>query len=166
MNCGGCKYFADFSDLSLGLRCMNSKNSPTLGDFKEVTSPNSTCSYFSGNNLEERFEWDENKNNSNQKKHKISFERIYDLVQDPNMLSVSEVPEKWEDVSNLPEHVERNDGNLDPLRSKWIGMIDGNLYTAVITFRGAIGDMRSRVISLRRSEKKDIRAYESVKESR
>lgn len=132
----------------------------------EVTSTNSTCSYFSEYNLEDRFEWDENKNNINKKKHKVSFECIYDLAQDPNMLSVLEKPNKQEDVSNLPEHVERNIGNLDPVRSKWIGMIDDNLYTAVITFRGAIGDMRSRVISLRRSEKKDIRAYESVKGSK
>ncbi|CED59170.1 Putative orphan protein [Moritella viscosa] len=166
MSCGNCQYLADFSDLGLGLRCMNVRNSPTVGDFMVVTDSGFSCSYFTEFSMNKMFEWDERKNRSNQEKHNIGFERIHDLVKDPNMLQVAEKPQKWEDLSNLPDHVERNEGNTDPVRGKWIGLIDDKPYTAVYTFRGGIGEMCSRIISLHRAENKDIKAYESVKESK
>jgi uncharacterized DUF497 family protein len=166
MNCYSCQYFADFSDLKLGLRCMNKKNSPIEGDFKVLENGDSSCDHYSPYTLDNMFEWDENKNLKNQKKHHISFERIKDLINDKNLFQMVEKTNKWEDVSNLPDDVERNEGNTDPIRGKYIGLIDNNIYTAIYTFRGAVGEMRARVISLRRADKNEIKTYEHFKESK
>lgn len=163
MNCDSCQYFGDFTRLGMGLRCMNTANSPIPGDFKILQNSNGTCGYYKVYVQSNCFEWDPNKNNSNKKKHGISFERIYDLHSDPFMLQMVVQPEKWEDVNNLPDHVERNEGNTDPLRAKLIGSIGGNIYTAVYTFRGGVGEMKYRIISLRRADKNDCKSYEAFK---
>lgn len=163
MNCGSCQYFSDFTSFNMGLRCMNKANSPSLGDFKELGSENDSCTHYKLYHPNNKFEWDNNKNISNQKKHKIGFERIHDLYNDRNLFQMVVQTEKWEDVSNLPDHVEKNEGNTDPIRAKLIGTIDGNIYTAIYTFRGGIGDMKYRIISLRRADQNDCKAYKSSK---
>ena len=51
------------------------------------------------------------------------------------MIQIVERKEKWEDLSNLDPSIERNEGNLNPIRGKLIGNVDGKLYTAIYTFR-------------------------------
>ena len=166
MNCGSCQYFKDLTFFNMGLRCMNKSNSPTVGDFKILKNENYSCGHYKVYHPNNRFEWDKNKNESNQKKHKIGFERIHDLYNDKFMLQMVVQTEKWEDVSNLPPHVERNEGNIDPIRAKLIGEIDGKIYTAIYTFRGGVGDMKYRIISLRRADKNDCNSYETSKNSK
>ncbi|ASJ70364.1 hypothetical protein IMCC3135_01225 [Granulosicoccus antarcticus IMCC3135] len=62
MKCGSCQYFADYTDLRLGLRCMNKMNSPIKGDFMILDDDKSSCSHDKAYSPENLFEWDENKN--------------------------------------------------------------------------------------------------------
>lgn len=163
MNCNDCQYFTNFTDLNLGLRCMNKMNSPRDGDFMLLRDGDSSCEHYSAYALDNMFEWDENKNISNQNKHGIGFDRIKDLINDKYMFQMVEQTKKWEDLSNLPDHVDRNEGNTDPIRGKYIGTIDNNIFTAIYTFRGAIGELRARIISLRRADKGEVRTYEKFK---
>lgn len=163
MNCLTCQYFADFTDLGMGIRCMNKMNSPREGDFMTINDLNYSCSHYFVYSSDRLFEWDENKNESNKNKHGIGFARVHDLIKDEHMLQMVEKPEKWEDLSTLPDHVEKNEGNADPVRGKWIGVIDEKIFTAIYTFRGAIGEMRSRIISLRRADGNECNAYEEFK---
>ncbi|PLY10035.1 MAG: hypothetical protein C0626_07085 [Arcobacter sp.] len=161
MDCTSCQYYRDLTFFNLGLRCMNKINSPKSGDFMVIKD-----SYFCEHYVEfqdNQFEWDENKNQKNIEKHGISFNRIYDLFADQHMVQQVEQPNKWEDLSNLDESVERNEGNLDPIRAKLTGSIDGKIYTAIYTFRDEVGKMRYRIISLRRAQKKEIQFYNNCK---
>lgn len=163
MNCITCQYLADFTDLGMGIRCMNKMNSPSGGDFMIINDLNYSCSHYSVYSADRLFEWDKNIINKN--KHGIGFDRVHDLIKDDHMLQMVEKPEKWEDLSTLPDHVEKNEGNTDPVRGKWIGVIDEKIFTAIYTFRGAIGEMRSRIISLRRADKNECNAYEEFKKT-
>ena len=142
---------------------MNRRNSPKPGDFLIVPSSSHSCEYYLEYKKENQFEWDESKNRKNIEKHKISFECIYDLFHDKNMLQTIEQPHKWEDLSKLDASVEKNEGNMDPIRGKLVGDIDGKLYTAIYTLRDEIGKMRYRIISLRRAKKNEIKFYNSIK---
>ena len=87
------------------------------------------------------FIWDEAKNETNKKKHKISFETASRVFNDPYLLT------EYDD-----EH-----SNLDESRYKNIGMIDGNLVVAVwITDR----DEKIRIISARKANLNEVRIYE------
>lgn len=84
------------------------------------------------------FEYDENKSATNLEKHGIDFEAAQALWNDPNLLKI---PARTQD---------------EP-RNFYIGMINGKHWSAVTTPRnGAI-----RIISVRRSRKKEVELYES-----
>ena len=118
-----------------------------------------SCEYYQEYKKENKFEWDQNKSQKNIKKHNIAFDRINDLFNDDKMIQMVERTEKWKDLSNLDPSIERNEGNLDPIRGKLIGNVDGKLYTAIYTFRDEIGKMRYRIISLRRADQNEIECY-------
>ena len=158
MNCGSCQFFADLRALNMSIRCMNKRNSPVPGDFLILQNIDYSCEYYQGYK-KNQFEWDQNKNQKNIKKHKIAFDRIHDLFNDDKMIQMVERKEKWEDLSNLDPSIERNEGNLDPIRGKLIGNFDGKLYTAIYTFRDEIGKMRYRIISFRRADKNESECY-------
>lgn len=83
------------------------------------------------------FEWDEAKSAANRSKHGISFEEAEAIWDDPVFLEVR--------VTALPEE-------------RWVvvGRVGKNAYlTAVITYR----DDRVRIISARKSSKKEVDAY-------
>ncbi len=162
MNCGTCQFCTDLRGLNMSLLCMNKKNSPSPGDFKIIANSSELCDFYVEFKIENKFEWDENKNRKNIEKHGVAFERIYDLYCDEKLLQMVEKPEKWENLSKLDESVERNEGNIDPIRGKLIGKIDRKLFTAIYTFRDEIGKMRYRIISLRRSDKSEIKTYEKM----
>ena len=112
--------------------------------------------------MEDMFEWDEKKNEKNKEKHKIGFEKAIELYNGPYIIQSVEKKEKWEKIDEIDfeeKGIEKNTGNLDPIRAKITGIVDANLYTFVYTFRHEIGDMKYRVISLRRADKNERKLY-------
>ena len=84
------------------------------------------------------FEFDPGKSGSNAEKHGIDFLEAQALWDDENLL---EIPARTED---------------EP-RFLVIGMIDGEHWSAIITYRdGAI-----RIISVRKSRQEEVALYES-----
>lgn len=161
MNCSTCQYFKDLTFFNMGFKCFNKENSPKCGDFLEIEISYICDKYIQySDNL---FEWDENKNKSNIKKHDISFEKIHELFADQNLIQMVEDKSKWEDLSNLDASIQKNEGNLDPIRAKLVGKINEKIYTAIYTFRDELAKMRYRIISLRRAHEDEIKFYNSRK---
>ena len=86
------------------------------------------------------FEYDLNKSMKNKEKHGIDFEEAKRLWDDPFAF---ELPSKQK---------------LDENRFLVIGKINNKHYTAIITYR----EEKIRIISVRRSRKKEVKLYESV----
>lgn len=84
------------------------------------------------------FEYDENKSQSNLKKHGIDFLEAQKLWNDPNLL---EIPARTQDES----------------RFLVIAKIDEKHWSGVITYR----EPNIRIISIRRSRTEEINLYES-----
>jgi len=84
------------------------------------------------------FKFDKNKSRKNKKKHEIDFSEAQTLWDDPQRI---EIPAKTED---------------EP-RTLVIGKINGKYWSAIITPRKE----NIRIISVRRSWKKEILIYES-----
>ena len=84
------------------------------------------------------FEYDESKNRINIEKHGIGFIVAQEIWQDEMMLEL---------VLNFP----------DETRIMCIGKINQKYWTAIITYREEI----TRIISVRRSRKKEILRYEN-----
>jgi uncharacterized protein len=84
------------------------------------------------------FEYDENKSQSNLKKHGIDFIAAQQLWNDPDLL---EIPARDQDES----------------RFLVIAKIDDKHWSGVITYR----DPNIRIISIRRSRTEEIALYES-----
>jgi len=83
-------------------------------------------------------EYDINKSLSNKKKHGIDFEESQIL---------------WNDE----EAIEFSVNYEDEERYAVIGKIKGKCWTAIITYR----DKKTRIISVRRSRSKEVKAYEN-----
>ena len=84
------------------------------------------------------FEYNEHKNSINVEKHGIDFITAQKIWQDEMMLEV---------ILNFP----------DEPRTMCIGKINKKLWTAIITYR----EEYIRIISVRRSRKKEILHYEN-----
>ena len=84
------------------------------------------------------FEFDDSKSQANLLKHGIHYIDAQALWNDPSLL---EIPAK----------------TVDEPRYLMIGMIDGNYWSAVITYR----DNNIRLISVRRSRTEEVALYES-----
>lgn len=84
------------------------------------------------------FEYDEDKSLANLEKHGIDFSTAQELWQDPYLL---EIQAKFN----------------DELRFLVIGRIQAKHWSAVITYR----DNNIRLISVRRSRKREVELYES-----
>ncbi|MEA3371932.1 MAG: BrnT family toxin [Campylobacterota bacterium] len=87
------------------------------------------------------FVYDENKSKSNKLKHNIDF---------------IEAQELWED-EELFDLKSNNDDKED--RYLVIGRVNSKYYTAIVTYR----DKSIRIISVRRSRKKEIETYDSFR---
>jgi uncharacterized protein len=85
-----------------------------------------------------QFEFDENKSESNTKKHGINFIQIQALWEDPDRV---EIPARTED---------------EP-RYLIIGKRENVIWSAIITYR----EDRIRIVSARRSRDKEVIIYES-----
>ena len=86
----------------------------------------------------DEFEFDDNKSQTNLKKHGIDFEAAQALWKDPYLLEIRAKTEG------------------EP-RFLLIGMISEKHWSAVVTYR----EGRIRLISVRRSRKKEVELYES-----
>jgi len=84
------------------------------------------------------FEFDDDENKTNLKKHGIDFQAAQGLWKDPDLLEFQ--------VKSDNEH-----------RFLVIGLIGAKHWSAVVTCR----DERIRLISVRRSRKKEVELYES-----
>jgi len=84
-----------------------------------------------------RFEWDEDKSQSNRLKHGIDFEEAKNLWLDENHIQI-----------RVPHPVEN--------RRILIGRYKGKLWTAIFTMRGDA----TRIISVRRARRKEAKFYE------
>lgn len=84
------------------------------------------------------FEFDQAKSQANKEKHGIDFDEAQALWDDPNLL---EVPARTSD---------------EP-RFLLIGLIADKHWSVIVTYRAD----RIRIISVRRSRKEEIAAYES-----
>jgi uncharacterized protein len=93
--------------------------------------------------VEISFEWDEQKNESNRKKHGVSFETAALVFEDPDCLMF----------------VERNEGREE----RWhaIGAIRASLLflTVVHTHRDEQGQQIVRIISARRATRRERKLY-------
>jgi uncharacterized protein len=87
------------------------------------------------------FEWDESKNRSNRQKHSLDFSEAADL--------------DWE-AALVADRTREDDGER---RYAAIGLFRARLHTVVFTRRGS----RIRVISFRKSNRAEGKAYESIK---
>ena len=87
-----------------------------------------------------KFEWDDNKNNSNKAKHSIYFETSEKLWLDENRIEIL-APYPLED------------------RRIMISKLQNNIWTAIYTIR----DDTIRIISVRRARVKEINLYEKEK---
>jgi len=87
------------------------------------------------------FEYDEAKSIMNKSKHNIDFKEAQRLWDDPYAFELSS-----------PKSVE------EP-RFLVLGQIDSKNYTAIITYR----ETNIRIISVRRSRKKETTLYESIR---
>lgn len=83
------------------------------------------------------FEYDSEKSDANKTKHGIDFSAAQAL---------------WND----PDHIEIPALTVDEPSFLVIGMIDGKLWSGVITYRGDI----IRIISVRRARKEEVAIYE------
>ncbi len=83
------------------------------------------------------FEFDDNKSNSNKKKHKTNFNDAQELWDDPDLI---EIPIK---TSDEPRYLV-------------IGKISGKHWSGIITYR----EEKIRIISVRRSRKEEVELYE------
>jgi len=84
-----------------------------------------------------KFEWDDTKSLTNKAKHGIDFSTAREMWKDDNRVEI-----------HAPYPLEE--------RSILIGKIGKKLWTAIFAYRG--DDVR--IISVRRSRKKEIRLYE------
>jgi len=86
-------------------------------------------------------EYDINKSKSNKVKHGIDFEEAKKLWRDPYAFEIPSLNSQEED------------------RFLVLGKIGLKNYTAIITYRGT----NIRIISVRRSRKKEVKLYESIR---
>jgi uncharacterized DUF497 family protein len=84
------------------------------------------------------FEFDPEKSVANQEKHGIDFQQAQAVWDDADYI---EIPLK----------------TADEMRFMVIGMIDGKVWSGIVTYRGD----SIRIISVRRSRKEEITFYES-----
>jgi uncharacterized DUF497 family protein len=84
------------------------------------------------------FEWDPNKARANIAKHDVHFAFATRVFDDPDRVEID---------SSRAQDAER--------RAKIVGLVDGLLYVAVVTYRGAA----CRIISARRTNATEERLY-------
>jgi uncharacterized DUF497 family protein len=89
------------------------------------------------------FEWDERKNRSNQRKHRVSFETATLVFEDPRAMSVLDRIEEGEE------------------RWQTWGMAGGVLVLLVVhTHREVAGEERTRIVSARKATPRERKMYE------
>ena len=91
---------------------------------------------------EKKYEWDDNKNQSNGIKHTISFERATKIFEDPDKITFESTSKDYGESRYLV-----------------VGLIFEVLYTVVYTLRNSF----IRIISARRANEKETKIYHEAK---
>lgn len=178
--CINCAFFTDFADSPLEpvfknsntRRCLKEARKQEDGWPPPVQDPISEhCEYYHPREpLREKWIWDENKNQINIKEHKISFqEAIKAKDADPYCFRQAVGnPQKWEKLDGLDFeklNIPKTEANQDPVRDKYLFMMNGVLYKMITTLRGERGLVQERIISVHRAKsKEDKEAYSWAKE--
>ena len=92
--------------------------------------------------IDEQYEWDENKNLANQKKHGFDFSEAIRVFDDDTLL-------EW--ISNKSAYSE--------VRYVAVGKLDSILVTIIYTLRIVGNVQKKRIISMRRASKNEKRIY-------
>lgn len=90
-----------------------------------------------------KFEWDENKNQINKVKHKVSFEKATTIFSDPDALTIF-------------------DNAHSDYEERWISLgraNDKNLYVVVFKEISILNEDKIRIISARKANKIEIKTY-------
>lgn len=118
--------------------------------------------FISSNPQRSRWEWDDNKNQRNIKKHGISFEEATSAL-DSDKKSVRFVSKSWESLDSLDYEqagIPRTFANTDPVRDQYLFKLDGKIWALVSTLRRELGLTTERVISVRRARNDEQSLYE------
>lgn len=109
-----------------------------------------------------QWEWDDNKNQKNIKKHGISFEEATSaLDSDKNSLRyVSKSREPLDSLDYEKAGIPRTFANTDPWRDQYLFKYDGKVWILVSTLRHELGLTTQRVISVRRARDDEKSLYE------
>ncbi|MFJ5239930.1 BrnT family toxin [Pseudomonas neuropathica] len=160
--CATCTFLFDTSNLlpvskipdGIALRCMK-EDRFVEGWPRPVRDPSrESCEKFVKNSPRaERWEWDENKNEKNKKKHGISFQdAVAALDMDKNSVRfIAKNQESLESLDFEEKGIQRTFANTDPLRDQYLFKHDENVWLLVSTLRGEFGLITQRVISVRRA---------------
>jgi uncharacterized DUF497 family protein len=119
-------------------------------------------SFIAFNPQRPQWEWDDNKNQVNTRKHGISFEEATSAL-DSDRNSVRLQSKNWESLDSLDyEHAEilRTSANTDPVRDQYLFKCDEKVWVLVSTLRGELGLTTKRVISARRARDDEQGLYE------
>jgi uncharacterized DUF497 family protein len=139
----------------LGTLCLKQVKESNYSSWQSITEQTEACPSHLELRTFKAIEWDEEKNQINIKKHKISFERAHEILSDPaNPRIIAEKKEKIDIEDFKKKGIPLNEGNLDPYRDEILGLIDGKVHVLVTTFRHSFEQMKYRVISLRRADDK------------
>jgi uncharacterized DUF497 family protein len=122
-----------------------------------------SCEKFIGFNPQRsRWEWDNNKNQTNIQKHGISFEEATSALDSDNK-SVRFVAKSWESLDSLDYEqagIPRTFANTDPVRDLYLFKHNGKVWALVSTLRRELGLTTERVISARRARDDEQSLYE------
>lgn len=149
----------------MGCVCLKEIKDKNYSEWRTLTHESEVCNSFEDYTTFGIVEWDENKNSTNKEKHKISFDRAIEIINDPRNPRIISPGEKEKiDIQKFLElGVDLNEGNLDPYRDLILGEIDKIVYVAVTTFRGPFGKMKLRIISLRPASDEEEEMYYSFR---
>ncbi|WP_165921699.1 BrnT family toxin [Sulfuricurvum sp. IAE1] len=114
-----------------------------------------------------KWEWDEKKNKINSEKHGIDFnEAVQACDADPKALRIpAPKPDtQWEKLEGLNFDelgIDKNKGNLDPVRDWYLFSHWDKVWKMVTTLRGEQGLMTQRIISVHRAKPDEEELYKT-----
>lgn len=168
--CSNCTFLIDVSGLisesdlpdGISLRC--GKEERYLDGWPPpVNSPaNESCDKFvSFDPHRSRWEWDENKDQTNAEKHGISFKDAVTALE-ADSRSIRIASKSWESLESLDYEklgIQQTMANTDPVRDTYIFESNGKVWVLVSTLRGEFGLIKQRVISVRRARENETNIY-------
>lgn len=168
--CKDCTFFIDFNQFQstltmpdgINFRCIKEARELPGGWPPAIFEPEiESCVHFVKFNVDRpRWEWG-TKNEINIAKHEISFsDAVHACETDPKTIRIQ--ANTWEKIKELNFDelgIDKNTGNLDPVRDIYLFKAKDKVWKMITTFRGEKGIMVQRVISVHRANKREIKLY-------